>query len=430
MTQATRRCLGMLVWVAAAVGVPAGLGAQVLSLAKGATTVVTAGTPVARVSIGDPSVADYAVISPREVMVTGKGVGTTSLIVWESNDARRVYTVEVGVDVASLNRQIQTLFPGERVTASASGTTVILSGSASSGIIARRIGDFARSTGATVLDNMNAPPSPQILLRVRFAEMSRTATRNFDVQARVSNPDRLSIDSTFAENLTNELLHIAVFNATSSVDVLIQALKSNGLLQILAEPNLLALDGQEASFLAGGEFPYTVVQNANGAGGNGTVTVQFKEFGVRLRFTPVITGSGNIRLQVAPEVSQLDFTNAVVLSGFTIPALRTRRASTTVELRPGQTLAIAGLLDNSIDRNVSKIPILGDIPILGLLFRSTSYQQRRSELVVLVSPELVSPSDGPLPVPTGEPGNWNWERSLRQMGPPRDNRPAPQGPQP
>ncbi len=174
--------------------------------------------------------------------------------------------------------------------------------------------------------------------------------------------------------------------------MLIRALISKGLLKSLAEPNLIALPGREASFLAGGEFPYPAVQ---GGGGNNAVSIVFKEFGIRLRFTPTITRGGSIRLKVAPEVSALDFSNPLIFGGFTIPSLLTRRAETEVEMKNGQYLAIAGLVDNTLTDNSTKVPLLGDIPILGQFFRSKDARQRRTELLVLVSPKLVLPSDTP-----------------------------------
>lgn len=386
---------------------------QVISLSRGASTVVAIAGQIQRVSIGDPNVADANPISTREVLVTGKSVGTTSLIVWDVSDNRRVYTVEVGVDGPGVERQIAALFPGEQVRVGASGNTVILTGDVSSGISARRIVGFVQSLGATVIDQLNAPPSAQVLLRVRIAEISRSAARNTGAEffgANLEELGPLSETDWSIENTLGELTRILLLDGEAELEVIFADLKARGLLQILAEPELLALDGTEASFLAGGEFPYPVAQTT---GNTATYTVTFKEFGVRLRFTPNITAGGTVRLAVNPEVSQLDFGNAVSISGFVMPALRTRRASTSVELRPGQTLAIAGLLDNSLARNVEKVPLLGDIPILGRLFRSDSYRQGRTELVVMVTPTLVTPSDQPLPIPTGEPERWQWEPSLR-----------------
>ena len=385
---------------------------RVLTIPRGTSTVLSTTSPVQRIAVGDDAIADASVISSREILVIGKSVGTTSLIVWDANDARRVYNLEVGVDAAGLERQLRAVFPGEPITVVATGNTVILSGAVSRGTSARRALELAAASGATVIDNLTSPPAAQILLQVRVAEVNRSLLRVWDPRAYVANAQDLTNrpDEWSVESLGSGLLRLFLLDRNGEIDLLIRNLRQTGQLQVLAEPNLLAMDGQEATFLAGGEFPYPSVNvGANAV----TTTVAFKEFGVRLAFRPQLTGAGNVRLRVAPEVSSLDFANSVQISGFTLPALRTRRASTEIELRPGQTFAIAGLIDNSLARNVSKFPILGDIPILGLLFRSTNYQQNRSELIVLVTPILVEPSDTMLPIPPGEPGTWRWDSSLR-----------------
>jgi len=293
----------------------------------------------------------------------------------------------------------------------ASGNTVTLSGQVSSAVVAQRALEVARTTGAQVIDAMQAPALQQVLLQVRFAEVSRSAISRFGTELSTRNPQLLNAERDWSgETLSEGLVRLFLLNADAEIEAVIRALKSRGLLRTLAEPNLLTLPGREASFLAGGEFPYPTVQ---GGTGNNAVTITFKEFGVRLRFTPTITNTGSIRLRVAPEVSSLDFANGLTFGGFQIPALLTRRTETEVELREGQHLAIAGLIDNSITDNLDKIPILGDIPILGLFFRSKDVRQNRTELLVIVTPRLVQPSDTPPPLPTGEPETWRWDRSLR-----------------
>jgi pilus assembly protein CpaC len=412
----TRPRLVLLCFLAAVL-LPLPAAAQlvdVITVARGTSTVLPQVTPVQRVAIGDPAVADAAVISPREILLTAKAVGTTSLIVWDANNVRRLYNVEVGVDAGQLERQIRALFPNEQIRVTATGNTVILSGHVTTGISARRALDLAAASGATVIDNLTSPPAAQVLLQVRIAEVNRSVLRVWDPRWFVANPEDLTTrpEAWSIESLGQGLLRLFLLDRTGEIDLLIRNLRQTGQLQMLAEPNLLALDGHEATFLAGGEFPYPSVSTGANAI---TTTVAFKEFGVRLTFRPTLTGAGNIRLLVAPEVSSLDFANSVQISGFTLPALRTRRASTEVELRPGQTFAIAGLMDNSLARNVSKVPVLGDLPILGLLFRSTNYQQNRSELVVMVTPTLVEPMDVRPPIPPGEPEQWRWDRSLRDM---------------
>jgi pilus assembly protein CpaC len=211
------------------------------------------------------------------------------------------------------------------------------------------------------------------------------------------------------------LVSVLVSGNGAELSAVIRALKTTGDFNSLAEPNLITMEGQEATFLAGGEFPFPVVQS--GASSN-AISIQWKEFGVRLNFTPTITNSGNVRLKVAPEVSALDFTNGLVIGGYEIPSILTRRVSSDVELAPGQHLAIAGLLDNSILESVNKIPILGDIPILGYLFKSTDYRERRSELLVIVTPHIVEPLNTAPALPTGEPDEWDWDNRLKDRANP------------
>lgn len=387
---------------------------RVLTIIRGQSELLSTPTNVRRVSVGDPEVADAVVVSGREVLINGRTVGTTTLIVWDITETRRTYTVEVTINAAALQRNLRTLFPGEQVTAIASGNAVVLSGTVSDASVARRMVEFARGGGATVIDNISSPAAPQVLLRVRFAEVSRRAALDLGTEygARNVGQDSEGIFDNNEVTLADGLVRIFLSNSNVDFEAVIQALKTRGHYRSLAEPNLLARDGQEAYFLAGGEFPVPTPQP--GQGGNGLITVVFKEFGIRLRFTPTSTASGRIRLRVAPEVSQLDFTTGVRLSGFEIPSFITRRAETEVELRPGQTLAIAGLMDNTLIRNASKIPLLGDIPILGYLFQSREIRDNKTELLVLVTPELVTPSDTAPPVPTGEPSTWRRDRAITE----------------
>jgi pilus assembly protein CpaC len=415
--------LGMtLAGARAAAQTPVG---EALTIARGTSTLVTSATPIQRVSIGDPEVADAVVVSTREVLVNAKKLGSTTLIVWDTQGGRSLYQLEVTVDAAALERQLRTLFPTQQIAVTASGNILILSGRVTDASVARRALEIARGTGATVIENLSIPPARQVLLKVRFAEVSRTSALQLGAQfgggetsARL-NPETPNEGDSFVETLSDGLVRLLLFTDNVQFSAVINALQSRGLFRSLAEPNLLAIEGREASFLAGGEIPIPVPQ----AGQGGIVTVVFKEFGIRLRFTPRVTIAGNIRLEVAPEVSSLDYSNAIQFSGFLIPALRTRRADTEIELRPGQTFAIAGLMDNAVQNSRGKIPFLGDIPILGPLFRSSDLQQNRTELLVLVTPQVVEPGAESPGVPTGEPETWEWERSLR--GSPTPGRPAP-----
>lgn len=384
---------------------------RVISVAKGRSALYQHPGAIARISVGDPNVVDVQLVSEREIVVNARELGTTSLFVWDRAGGLHLFAIEVTADAPGLERYLRGLFPGEQIVVAASGNTVTLSGQVSSAVIAQRALEVARTTGAQVIDALQAPALQQILLQVRFAEVNRSAVTQFGTEISTLNPHLLNADGDWGgETLAEGLVRLFLLNADSEIETVIRALKSRGLLRTLAEPNLLTLPGREASFLAGGEFPFPTVQ---GGQGNNAVTITFKEFGVRLRFTPTITNTGSIRLQVAPEVSSLDFGNGLAFGGFQIPALLTRRAETEVELREGQHLAIAGLIDNSISDNLDKIPILGDIPILGLLFRSKDVRQNRTELLVIVTPRLVQPTDTPPPLPTGEPETWRWDRSLR-----------------
>ncbi|HEX7090453.1 MAG TPA: type II and III secretion system protein family protein [Longimicrobiales bacterium] len=384
---------------------------RVISVAKGRSALYQHPTSIARISFGDPNVVDVQLVSEREAVINARELGTTSLFIWDRAGGLHLFTIEVTADAASLERYLRALFPDEQIMVTASGNTVTLSGQVSSAVVAQRALEVARTTGAQVIDAMQAPALQQVLLQVRFAEVNRSAISQFGTELSTLNPQLLNAEGDWSgETLSDGLVRLFLLNADAQIEAVIRALKSRGLLRTLAEPNLLTLPGREASFLAGGEFPYPTVQ---GGAGNNAVTITFKEFGVRLRFTPTITNTGSIRLRVAPEVSSLDFANGLTFGGFQIPALLTRRAETEVELREGQHLAIAGLIDNSITDNLDKIPILGDIPILGLFFRSKDVRQNRTELLVIVTPRLVQPTDTPPPLPTGEPETWRWDRWLR-----------------
>ena len=219
-------------------------------------------------------------------------------------------------------------------------------------------------------------------------------------------------------------MELSLINSDAHLRAVIRALQESGDFKSLAEPNLLALHGKEASFLAGGEFPYPPVQGS-GAQGRDAITIEWREFGVRLNFTPTVTNIGNIHLAMAPEVSSLDFAQGLMVSGFQIPTVLTRRAFTEVELREGQHLAIAGLMDRSMQEKVSKLPFLGDIPILGALFRTENERQELTELLVIVSPRIIEPTNEAPEIPTGEPESWDWDESLAP--PPADSSAVPSG---
>jgi pilus assembly protein CpaC len=378
---------------------------RVISVSKGASALLVNPVPISRFSVGDPNVAEAVVLSPTEVLINGKSLGTTTLLIWDNTGQVRVNSVEVTADAPGLQRFLKQLMPDEDIQVSASGNTVTVSGTVKDPNSVARAVDIARASGATVIDNLVAPPAVQVLLRVRFAEINRTALRDWAVRLSTLNPHKLDTDGNWSgttdPSAASDVITFMLNSGNANIQALIQWATQKGDLRTLAEPNLMTLPAREASFLAGGEFPYPSVQS--GASGN-AVSIVFKEFGIRLKFTPNIARNGAIRLKVAPEVSSLDFANGLTFQGFEIPSLRTRRAETEVELREGQYLAIAGLLDNETTRNLTKIPLLGDIPILGELFKSRGIRDRRTELLVVVKPELVMATDKAPELPTEEPG--------------------------
>jgi pilus assembly protein CpaC len=369
-------------------------------LLAGRSTVLTTEYDITRIAVTNPAVADAVVVQPREILIDGKGAGTVSLIVWGSTE-RVQYDLIVEQPTSNLEQQLRALYPGEDVTVSTSEGATILSGRVSSTTVMLRMGEIAAASlpKTQVINLLQVPggsESQQVMLQVRFAEVNRRIISDAGISLfanRARFAARTTTDQypapTFDGNTTtfSDFLNLFFFDKREGVGAVLKALQQTGGFQSLAEPNLIAYNGQEASFLAGGEFPVPV---ASGAAGN--VSVAFKEFGVRLTFTPTIAGDV-IRLKVRPEVSSLDFNNGVTLGGFRIPALTTRRAETVAELRDGQSFAIAGLLDNTSQTDAAAIPIMEKLPIIGALFKSRSKRADQTELMVLITPRLVRPLD-------------------------------------
>jgi pilus assembly protein CpaC len=384
---------------------------KVLTLSKGASVLLENPGAIQRFSIGEPGVAEATVLSPREVMISGKQIGVTTLLVWGSDGIPKLYGVEVTADAVGLERYLKEVLPNQDVTVSASGNTVTLSGQVRDPSAAARAVEIAKGSGAVVIDNLSIPTALQVKLQVWFAEVTRSALEEWASRLATVNPHELSDDGRYAGSTDSDgTIDFSLINPGSSFSAAFRALRGRGDFKSLAEPVLLTLPGREAYFLAGGEFPYPTIQ---GGGGNNAVTIEFREFGIILKFTPTIMRNGNIRLKVLTEVSSLDFANALQFQGFVIPSLIKRKAETEVELKEGQYLSIAGLLDNSTLRNVNKIPILGDLPILGQLFRSKSVRERRTELLVIVSPNLAGGVDKRPEIPTGEVYMWDWSRRMQ-----------------
>ena len=381
-----------------------------IKITAGRSTVMSTDFDITRIAITNPAVADAVVVQPREILIDGKAAGTVSLIVWGAGGNRKQFDVVVNAGVMVLEQQLKTLFPGEDIRVTVNDEALILSGAVSSNNIMLRAAEIAgASSGKLKVINMLQLPggneSQQVMLQVRFAEVNRSALKELGLNLvgnRVDWAGRVTTGQfnapTINDNTTTfaDFLNIFFFSKREGIGAVLKALETKGYFQSLAEPNLIAYNGQEASFLAGGEFPVPYV-----SGNVGTVSIQFKEFGVRLNFKPTIAGDV-IRLHVRPEVSTLDFNNGITLSGFRIPALTTRRAETEVELRDGQSFAIAGLLNNVSQLTGQQIPWLSAIPIIGNLFKSKSDRAERTELMVLITPRLVralDPDEVP-PLPT------------------------------
>jgi pilus assembly protein CpaC len=386
-----------------------------LYVAVGKTVLVDCARPLARVAIGLGDLAEATAVSPTEVLVNGKAPGETSLILWDIHGGRQFFNVTVRPSGAAatdnleaVRRELRTELPGQNLKVTYDNGNIFLRGTVKDLTSSHRAVEIASTAGKVInLLNVSVPVSdPQILLKVRFASVDRSKESQLGINifstglgnvlggvstGQYSPPGITmpSLGSPASATIANELNLFAFFPGLN-LGATIQALETTGVVEVLAQPNLLAANGKQASFLAGGEYPYPVVQGTS-AGGAGAVTIMFKEYGVRLDFIPTVTPRGTIRLQVAPEVSSLDFTNAVEISGFLVPAIDTRKVNTEVELADGQSFAIGGLLDNRDTETYEKIPFLGDIPILGKFFQSMVKSRTNTELIVIVTPEIVAP---------------------------------------
>jgi pilus assembly protein CpaC len=386
-----------------------------LSLAVGKSVVLDLARPVTRIVVGLGDFAQAQAVSPTQILLSGKAAGETSLIVWDSAGGRQFFNVTVrpstyaaSDQLESVRRELRAELPGQSLKVSSEGGTVFLRGTVNSLTSSDRAVQIASMAGKVVnLLNVNVPPSdPQILLKVKFASVDRNKSRNLGINVFSTglgntigsittgqySPPTVTpgTGGAAATSTIGNALNLFAFYPGINLGATIEALEVKGLAEVLAEPNVLAKNGHQASFLAGGEYPYPVAQST-GTGGAAPITISFKEYGVLLNFIPTITTRGTIRLQVAPEVSALDFSNAVSIGGFTVPAITVRRVKTEVELGDGQSFAIGGLLDNRETESFQKIPFLGDIPILGKFFQSMQRNKTNTELIVIVTPEIVNP---------------------------------------
>lgn len=398
-------------------------GPEELRLTVGKSVVLDYPADVARISTSNAEIVDTSPVTTREILIHGKSFGTVTMVVWSKSGQRNFYNITVEQNLDPLRKLIKETFPREEIQLQSSRESLSLTGKVSTKDVADRAAALAGPFAKTVVNNLIINPSPvekQILLRVKFAELDRTAANQFAVNivstGSANTPGRVTtgqfpapsadqimgtiggpIQGASSKFTIADALNIFAFRPDLNLGILLKALQSNSLLQILAEPNLVTTNGKEASFVVGGEFPVPVLQ---GGSNSGSVTIQFREFGVRLSFTPVITENQTIRMHVKPEVSALDFANAVTFNGFTIPALSTRKMETDIELAEGQSFIIAGLIDNRVRESLSRIPGLSNLPVLGYLFKSKEVTRSNTELIIMVTPEITTPIQPGEPKPS------------------------------
>jgi pilus assembly protein CpaC len=420
------------------------LGVDALAQAKGSETVklfvgrshrVTAQWDVAGVSLTDAAVADVQVLTPRLVMISGRASGTTDVVMWSESGQTAEVRVEVEVDLERLRADMGVMFPGASLTMQMSQGVLVVEGSLAHADQADQLRRYLEARDLPFMDRVSLPGVQQVQAKIRFAEVSRTGLRKLGVSMFDGNSDSIFgtliggsstvtgsdtlgnffdtiLSADIGPNSSSPSATLFAQFSNSDFSVFVDALAENNYLRVLAEPTLVAVSGEEARFLAGGEFPIPVVQGGGGIGGS-SISVEFKEFGVALAFRPVVLGDGTIRLLVRTEVSQRDDANAIEIPGTdaSVPAIIARRSETTLELKSGQTFAMAGLLQRNVLSLRSQIPGLGDLPVIGPLFRSVSYANLESELVALVTVDLVEPSDAQVfpPLPGEEhqsPSDW------------------------
>jgi pilus assembly protein CpaC len=375
-----------------------------ISVTVGKSTVLRLPEPISRVSVGNKDVADVVVINPREIYLLGKKVGSTNVILWNRSGQSTVVDVSVGLDVSTLQGKLRQLLPAEnRIQVATAGDSLVLTGSLSDAVKVDRVLALAEAySGKKVVNMLQAAAPQQVMLEVKVAEVSKNLLDKLGVRLTATESNSgLSLISSFLFGTLGTFPNLGGgLSIDKPGDIKLEAEKKDGLIKILAEPNIIAMSGQEGSFLAGGKIFIPVPQT--GAGGT-TITLEEREFGVGLRFTPTVLEGGRINLRVTPEVSELSSTGTTVsVSGTSsiLPTITTRRASTTVQLRDGQSLAIGGLIKNNVTETIRALPILGELPIIGALFRSSEFQNDKTELLFVITPRLVKPLPPDYKLPT------------------------------
>jgi pilus assembly protein CpaC len=381
---------------------PPGVDSQTLHLVVGRSLFLNSSDKLRRLYVSNPQVLDALAANPLEVVITAKTAGTSSLVLWSNAGPPKLFTVLADVDVAGLRDSLAQALPGDRVEVEAQQGRIHLSGVVDSDAAADEASRLAGVYSKDVINALVVDPHhlPQVQLEVRIVEIDRSKLTAFGINlfslgknSGSTSTEQFSPPGFQNQNGTNtavisDFLNLFYFNLPHGLGTTIKDLQTKGILEILAEPTLITLHGKTARFLAGGEFPYPIVQ-PGGAGSVPTITVQFRPYGVKLEFTPWVNSDGSIRLRVSPEVSALDYTNEVVIAGYALPALSTRKAETEVELKDGQSLGISGILDHRTTDSLSKMPGIGDIPVLGQLFRSKNLNRSTMELVVIVTPKVI-----------------------------------------
>jgi len=378
--------------------------AVAVNVLVGQSRVINFDRPVGRFSVSNPEIAEAVLVTPDQVLVNGKAFGQVNFIAWEQTGGQfLVFDVYVRANLSLIDSQIRALFPKEDIRLSQANGSVVISGSVANATTSAQVQSVVEAANFKVVNMLTSPVSAatQVQLQVRVAEVNRTKLRDYGTSFMTGGasggylnsgggPSTIG-DSTDAgiTALLQPALNVLLFNNSLNTLAMLKLLRQEGAFRELAEPNLIAMNGAQASFLAGGEFPVPVIQNLGG--GNGAITIVWKEYGVRLNFKPTIIDEDHIRLELEPEVSTIDFTNGVRFNGFVVPALRTRRAKTGVELRDGQSFALAGLLDNTETKTLSRIPIVSDIPVIGALFKSKSFEKKETELMFFVTAHMVKP---------------------------------------
>ncbi|HET9710511.1 MAG TPA: type II and III secretion system protein family protein [Pyrinomonadaceae bacterium] len=375
----------------------------------GQSRVINFDRPVGRFSVSNPEIAEAILVTPDQVLVNGKAFGQVNFIAWEQTGGQFLtFDVYVRANLSLIDSQIRALFPKDDIRLSQANGSVVLSGSVSNATTASQVQSVIEAAGFKTVNMLTSPISSasQVQLQVRVAEVNRNRLRDYGTSFGFMPPGGTSgytnggggpsglrdfsgsTAGSVLDFVLQPALNLFVFNRQINTAAMLRMLRQEGAFRELAEPNLIAMNGQQASFLAGGEFPVPVLQTGTATTG---ITIVWKEYGVRLNFKPTIIDEDHIRLELEPEVSTIDFANGVRFDGFIIPALRTRRAKTGVELRDGQSFALAGLLDNSETKTLSRIPIVSDIPVIGALFKSKSFEKKETELMFIVTAQMVKP---------------------------------------